>query len=238
MAVDISKFLNQEDAIKYIIEEIRWWRTKNYWYDFHLRQTLEKRAWENTLRIGEEKYKIVELASPLFYDALWELCSIWVLRPSIRVFNTQSTDEWSAWNGYAITAFWKTWLSEIDLKKFIPMDPSRFGEMLEPYGKKFGLWFQQRANQAILCYNCHAYLACCVMCGAAAESILLHLAIQKDGNEDNILKKYRAGNGRKTIEDFILHKLKWWATKETGTDEKFAKPEKHHGWQIQRFLNC
>jgi hypothetical protein len=46
------------------------------------------------------------------------------------------------------------------------------------------------------------------MCGAAVESILLNLAITKVGDEEEVLIKYRAGNGRKAIEDIIIGKAK------------------------------
>lgn len=42
------------------------------------------------------------------------------------------------------------------------------------------------------------------MCGAAAESILLALAIKKDGDEQAILATYKSGNGRSRIESKLL----------------------------------
>ena len=76
--------------------------------------------------------------------------------------------------------------------------------MIAPFGPIFGSGFQQRANEAIRCYGAHAYLACCVMCGASAESILLNLAIAKDGDEQRVLNKYRAANGRRTLENLVI----------------------------------
>jgi hypothetical protein len=43
------------------------------------------------------------------------------------------------------------------------------------------------------------YLACCAMAGAAAESILLAVAIAKTGDEDKMLKTYRAAGGRRDL---------------------------------------
>ena len=50
------------------------------------------------------------------------------------------------------------------------------------------------------------YLGACTMCGAAAESILLAISIAKLGNEDSVLKTYRAASGRKSIVDSIIGK--------------------------------
>jgi hypothetical protein len=46
------------------------------------------------------------------------------------------------------------------------------------------------------------------MCGAAAESVLLSLAIAKTGNEAQMLQMYRAANGRTKIENLLLGKVR------------------------------
>lgn len=45
------------------------------------------------------------------------------------------------------------------------------------------------------------------MCGAAAESILLRLAVQKTGDEQGILKLYSSAMGRSRIESKIVGQL-------------------------------
>ncbi len=113
------------------------------------------------------------------------------------------TPEGSAGMGYSITQFGRTWLSEADRDDFVPTEPERFGRLLEPFRAKFGPGFHQRAQEAIRCYGAHAYLACCAMCGAAAESILLKVAAQlKD--EAEVLKDYRSSGGRGRIENLIV----------------------------------
>jgi hypothetical protein len=42
------------------------------------------------------------------------------------------------------------------------------------------------------------------MCGAAAESILLAVAIEKEKDEEAVLAKYRAQSGRRAIEKIIF----------------------------------
>jgi hypothetical protein len=44
------------------------------------------------------------------------------------------------------------------------------------------------------------------MCGAAAESILLSLAVAKAGSEEAVLKEYKASNGRKRTIDMLVGK--------------------------------
>jgi hypothetical protein len=79
--------------------------------------------------------------------------------------------------------------------------------MLEPYREKFGPSFHQRVQEAIRCYGAHAYLACCAMCVAAAESALLSIVIAKVNDENDILVKYRSANGRKKLRIFCWDKL-------------------------------
>ena len=44
------------------------------------------------------------------------------------------------------------------------------------------------------------------MCGAAAESIILALAIQKSGDETKVMSMYSASGGRGRIENLIIGK--------------------------------
>lgn len=44
------------------------------------------------------------------------------------------------------------------------------------------------------------------MCGAAAESVLLSVAIAKTSDEAIVLKEYRTANGRSKVENLILGK--------------------------------
>ncbi|NCS99752.1 hypothetical protein GW765_02095 [Candidatus Parcubacteria bacterium] len=211
---DITKLLNHEDALKYIVQYLGFKDTQGfstYGYDLYLPNAMRKWCQEHTSQLGvqaHEAEKFVYDISPYFYEAAWELCRRGILRPGVQSYGKQSTDDGSAGNGYSITPFGKQWLSESDKDIFIPTEPGRFSEMLAPFSKIFGSGFHERANEAIRCYNGHTYLACCVMCGAAAESILLHLAIQKEGVEEKVLKLYKASNGRKKLEDLIVGQQK------------------------------
>ncbi len=118
--------------------------------------------------------------SPVFYEAAWELCRRGILRPGIKKAGEQATDDGNAGNGYSITPFGRTWLENPDKDAFVPTEPERFGRLIEKHKKRFGMGYQERGQQAVRCYGAQTYLACCVMCGAAAESILLAAATAKE----------------------------------------------------------
>lgn len=82
--------------------------------------------------------------------------------------------------------------------------PGRFAAMLQPLARRLGSTFQERAQEAIRCYGAHAYLACCAMCGAAAESVLLELAIAKSGDTDSVMRAYNSQSGRSRVETGLL----------------------------------
>lgn len=214
MKPDIAKLLNQEDTIKYIIHYLNFKEGEGfttYGYDLYLPHLMRRWCEENYSTLGVERHeseRFLPDVSPYFYEAAWELCRMGVLRPGIQCWGKQATDDGSAGNGYSITPFGRQWLTESDKNNFIPTEPGRFSEMLLPFVQIFGPGFHERAQQAIRCYGSHTYLACCVMCGAAVESILLHLAINKDGDEEKIIKEYRAANGRQKLENLLIRQQK------------------------------
>jgi hypothetical protein len=69
---------------------------------------------------------------------------------------------------------------------------------------QFGSGFLQRAAEAVTCHRFGAYLGCCAMCGAAAESILLAVAIAKSGDDVSTLAMYRAAQGRRKVIDRVV----------------------------------
>ena len=64
--------------------------------------------------------------------------------------------------------------------------------------------FLDRATEAAQCHRFGNYHACCAMAGAAAESILIAVAITKVRDEQLVLKAYRAAQGRKHVTDMIV----------------------------------
>jgi hypothetical protein len=201
--------LCEEDCTKLVISYLTPRRHRSsslvasYGYDLYLPNVM--RAWlqANGIPFHEADTYLPEI-SRHFYSAAWELCRRGILRPRVTEYGAQSTQDGSGGNGYSVTPFGRQWLSETDRDIFVPTEPDRFSEMVAPFAPIFGAGFHERANEAIRCYGAHAYLACSVMCGAAAESILLHLAIAKEGEELGVLAKYKAASGRRTLENLVI----------------------------------
>ena len=201
--------MKEEDALLIIVDWLRKGspgRYHNYGYDLYLPNVI---MWhlisEHPQLQGSpsERGQMMEPLFPYFANAAWELCRRGILRPGVKEYNTQATDQGSAGSGFSVTAFGQQWLSE-EGSIFIPTEPERFGQLLKPYVSRFGQGFHSRAQEAVRCYGAHAYLACCAMCGAAAESILLATAIAKEGDEDKVLKIYATANGRIKLENMLI----------------------------------
>jgi hypothetical protein len=144
-----------------------------------------------------------------FYDAAWELCRIGVLRPGPFANRNRGTIGGAGGSdGFTITAFGHKWLA--DQEERAEGGPSRMGELFAKLGTTFGSGFSQRAAEAVRCYQNGNYLASCVMAGAAAESTLLAVAIEKTKDEAKVLHDYSAARGRKLVTDAILKGLPSW----------------------------
>jgi hypothetical protein len=101
-------------------------------------------------------------------------------------------------DGYALTALGRLWLK--DAGQHSSSDPSRLAEVLAALGRHFGDGYRQRATEAVRCYRTMNYLAACVLAGAAAESILLAVAIAKSGGDEaKVLAQYKTGSGRSRV---------------------------------------
>lgn len=141
-----------------------------------------------------------------FYDAAWELCRIGVLRPGQNAPMGQGQGAVFSGDGYSITDFGHAWLSNPERRT--SGDPSRMSELFASFVEGYGPGFEQRANEAIRCHRTSNYLAACVMAGAAAESILLAVAITKVGDEAKVLKDYASAGGRARVTKLVVSGLK------------------------------
>lgn len=137
-----------------------------------------------------------------FYPIAWRLCLRGILRPGINSMDGQSTDDGVS-NGYSLTPVGAAWLASADKNDFLPTEPERFALMLAPHRAKFGDVFHERAQEAMRCYGAQANLACCVMCGAAAEAVLLVTAEAKIG-ETEAQADYKNAAGRSKLINRLL----------------------------------
>lgn len=94
-------------------------------------------------------------------------------------------------------------LAKIDETALQILQPGALAQTLVVYSNRFGDGFLQKAQEAIRCRDCGAWLASCAMAGAAAEAVLLATAIAKRGDEEKALKEYLGVNGRRATINFI-----------------------------------
>lgn len=200
--------MNQDDALQFVIHLLRNApanRLSHYGYGIYLPKVITEYVYENEGLLRNEQVgnrRIREL-SPAFYAAAWELCRRGIMRPGITHFGEQATDSGGSGDGYSLTPLGESWLQEEHGEDYIPSDPNRFSQMLEPFQESFGRGYFERAKEAVKCYNANAFLACTAMCGAAAESILLAAAI-KMKPEEEVLSMYGGAGGRGRIEKLVF----------------------------------
>jgi hypothetical protein len=134
-------------------------------------------------------------------EAAWELVRRGILRPGGRLFPDGNASDPGR---FSLTTRGRQWLADADESHFILMQPGALAQAFKAFEKRFGEGFLQRSHEALRCREADAWLAGCAMCGAAAESILLALAIAKSGDEDATIKEYRTGSGRKKTIDALV----------------------------------
>lgn len=142
-----------------------------------------------------DHHRVNELL-PIFQDTAWEFCRRGIFRPAEVQHRLEG-------RGFSITSQGKLWL---DTKSFEPIliNPSWLGQLFERFSVQLGQGFRQRASEAANCHALKCYLASCAMCGAAAESIVLSVAIAKSGDEREVLKVYQATHGRRNVINSII----------------------------------
>lgn len=137
-----------------------------------------------------------------FFDAAWQMCLSGLLRPNSAA-EPYNGHQMGHGDVYSFTSRGFEWFKNGDLQSVV-LTTGRIGQLLNDHSAKFGDGYSERAQQAVLCHNARAFLACCVMSGAAAESILLTVAIAKEKDEAAVMTKYRAQSGRRAIEKLIF----------------------------------
>jgi hypothetical protein len=106
--------------------------------------------------------------------------------------------------GYSLTVAGRAALANLDTTTILIAQPGSLAATFNGYQPLFGDGFHQRAMEAIKCRNAEAWLACCAMVGAAAESVLLAIAITKEGDEERVLRAYHGNRGRQAVLNMIV----------------------------------
>jgi hypothetical protein len=193
-----------DDATAFLVDYIRNPRDmggySSYGYEIYLPHVVGANLVEverSTLHHSQlrDSERARELSS-VFYEAAWDLSRRGILRPGVKRFGAQS--DGGGGDGYCITSVGRSWIKSGATDDVI-VEPGRLGQLFETLSPRFGRGFLQRANEAVQCHRFGNYLACCAMCGAAAEAILLAVATAKSGDEAATLATYRAAGGRHRV---------------------------------------
>jgi hypothetical protein len=203
----------EEDASEFLVHLLRRKaKLRQYGYEVYLRSAIEEFLFEvgRCPRNQQLPDFWLDQLSPAFFGAAWSLCRLGVLRPGVSNLIGQSTGEGQ---GYSLTSFGKKWIEETDAPILIPSDTDRTSKMLLAFAPEFGPAYSTRASDAARCFSAHAFLACCVMVGAAAEAIFLSAASKKLG-EENAVAMYKSGPGRSRLQAALLGQSPDWLRKE------------------------
>jgi len=136
-----------------------------------------------------------------FLNGIWDLCTRGILRPGAVAFTSGRSV--TVGSHFALTSYGLRWLQNPILSDANPMEYGRFSQLLSHHDTRFGDAYRLRASEAVRCYEGRTYFACCAMCGAGAESVLLALATAKFGETDT-LREYQRSGGRWKIRNRLV----------------------------------
>jgi hypothetical protein len=202
--------LNADDALKFLLGCLKQnpdgYNRSHSNFGIYIPNVVEEfcsKVLDDTTLAYRDESKPIYLA---FYDAAWQLCRMGILRPSALCPRGQTPAGGQAGDGYSLTGYGRGWLEKWDAEGFFPTDPDRYIQVLANGSALLGSGFLQRSHEAAKCYKFGAYIACCAMSGAAAESALLAVAIAKTRDEDLVLRKYQGRDGRREVMRLIFGK--------------------------------
>jgi hypothetical protein len=201
--------LTEEDAFAFIVRYLREGKRgpySEYGYEIYLPNVVRTYGRDVLHLSDRDAEQLLYTDSPPFYAAAWELCRRGILRPGIVRLGVQTTDDGNGGNGYTLTPRGREWVKAAASYDYVPTEPGRFARILAGFAPRFGPGFAERSQEAVQCYGALAYVACCAMCGAAAESILLAVAIAAVGDSTKVLSMYEATGGRGRVENLVIGK--------------------------------
>jgi len=140
----------------------------------------------------DEQQQIIAYAA---LEVAWDLTRRGYLHPGGSKFPDMNNDP----SRFSITTRGREWFQSADESHDIILMTSRLIEQFGEFEPKFDEGFSQRSREAVRCRDADAYLACSVMCGAAAESILLTVASAKTKDSEQVEKTYRSSSGRSRL---------------------------------------
>lgn len=206
-----AKALTQADVDTWLIEAIKKRidprsgfreRYGNYGFDIYLHNLVMEYLLELGERDGSnntssQAWVILEKK---ILNAAWELSIRGILMPLKKSLGHDGNN---VSGGFSCTAYGQAWILEPS-SNHLTFTNGQMGQLFHQHENRFGKVFTQRAQEALRCFQARAYFACCAMAGAASESILIELAIEKLKDEKEVLRIYHGKQGRKDLKDKIL----------------------------------
>ena len=176
----------------------------HYGYDIYAPTIAQKWCHQVANRDSMAAAQLMRAVGSTFNEATWEICRRGILRPFVREPGGQGIDQG---NGYSFTEYGRKWIADGNLDSLVIVQPGTLAANFSEFSKIFGEGFHQRSQEAIACRFAQAWLACCVMCGAAAESVLLAMALGKLKDESAVLKIYEGRSGRHELTKVVCKGL-------------------------------
>lgn len=150
-------------------------------------------------RSAEERPSVVHdlvTNSAPYFDVAWELARRGILVPVV-IHNAGAfraiADE------YRLSPYGLRWAGQLSNDAVLPTETSRFSTLLMKHSARYGPAYVSRGQEALACYGGQHYLASCTMSGAAAEAIVLALAVARIGDEAKVLADYRTQSGTSKV---------------------------------------
>ncbi|WP_374331357.1 hypothetical protein [Aestuariivirga sp.] len=193
--------LSLDEAIGFLIQRAHErLNTEAYDYGYDLQVDSALDAFLGSMQYGQLRDQARRVLFPIMAEAAWELCKRGVLRPGVSKWGGQGLD---TGHGYTITAAGRDWLSNGATDDYLLMQPGSLAASLREHASLFGLGYEQRVREALICRDVQAWLSCCAMAGAAAEAILISLAIQILGDETKVFSIYNSKSGRHELQKAV-----------------------------------
>lgn len=219
MPIEVTlRSVSEDDALARIVSTLRNPRRRDpasrpeYGYDLYIPNLIldildeQRRSDPQMQRAGTYQMNTKDGSAP-FYAAAWNLCLRGVLSPGPVHPNPYDPGKLPGGivvgGGFNLTSYGRKWVTDVTGFECVPAEYGRFAQMLAAHASRFGDGYHSRSQEAARCYQAHAYYACCAMCGAAAESILIALAIAKRGDETYVIREYNTANGRGKLERML-----------------------------------
>lgn len=190
--------MNLEEAIAHAIAALKNGAAGKYGYDYYAYEAACYAVQGQPAPMGRND-RLAQEHVPIFEEAGWSLAQRGILRPGVRRWQAQGVEG----GGYSFTSAGRDALTELDETAVLLYSSGSLVETFHKFSERFGGSFDQRASEAVKCRDSSAWLASCVMSGAAAEAVLLAIASQKTGDHEKVLETYRKANGRRDVLNLI-----------------------------------